>query len=306
MSVWKGTGRSVKIIVNDEIKSIENVPNKRYYWLKLPKSYFSHLEQKKMKRHEHGKDMQIVYLRMMLLSIDKGGYIYFQGVYDSLEEELAEEFDEPVETVRETLEYLKKNKMISIDENSDCFVPESLKLTGSECYSAERMRRKREKEKASHCDRDVTRSDDIVTSCDGEIELEKEIEIEKRESIDYQQIADMYNDTCVSFPRLTKLSDSRKKAIKARLKQCSIEDFQKLFTMAEESSFLKGQNGRDWSANFDWLIKDANMAKVLDGNYADKKSVQQEHEEGDRSHYKSYEEFERELRESLDREGITL
>ena len=59
--------------------------SKRYYWLKLPKSYFSHLEQKKMRKHERGKDMQIVYLRMMLLSIDKGGYIYYQGVYDSLE-----------------------------------------------------------------------------------------------------------------------------------------------------------------------------------------------------------------------------
>ena len=92
-----------------------------------------------------------------------------------------------------------------------------------------------------------------------------------RDSINYQQIADMYNETCVSFPRLTKLSDSRKKAIKARLKQYSIEDFQKLFEMAEESSFLKGQNNRDWAANFDWMIKDSNMAKVLDGNYTDKK-----------------------------------
>ena len=90
-------------------------------------------------------------------------------------------------------------------------------------------------------------------------------------NINYQQIADMYNETCVSFPRLTKLSDSRKKAIKARLKQYTVEDFKRLFTMAEESSFLKGQNNRNWSANFDWMIKDSNMAKVLDGNYADKK-----------------------------------
>lgn len=37
--------------------------------------------------------------------------------------------------------------------------------------------------------------------------------------------------------------------------------------MAEESDFLKGKNDRNWSANFDWLIKDSNMAKVLDGNY---------------------------------------
>lgn len=94
-----------------------------------------------------------------------------------------------------------------------------------------------------------------------------------KERVDYQQIADMYNDTCVSFPRLTRLSDSRKKAIKAGLRRYSIVDFQKLFTMAEESSFLKGQNKRSWSANFDWLIQDSNMAKVLDGNYVDRKEI---------------------------------
>lgn len=95
-------------------------------------------------------------------------------------------------------------------------------------------------------------------------------------NINYQQIADMYNDTCVSFPRLTKLSDARKKAIRARLKKYTVDDFNRLFTMAENSSFLKGQNKRNWSATFDWLINDANMAKVLDGNYADKPERQQE------------------------------
>ena len=141
---------------------------KRYFWLKLQSTYFNQLEQKKMKKQEHGKDMQIVYLRMMLLSLDKGGYIYYQGVYDSLEEELSEEFDEPVEIIKETLDYLRENNMISIDENFDCFVPESLKLTGSESYSAERMRKKRQKEKMLHCDTDVTKSDIDVTACDEE------------------------------------------------------------------------------------------------------------------------------------------
>lgn len=75
-------------------------------------------------------------------------------------------------------------------------------------------------------------------------------------SIDYQQIADMYNNTCVSFPRLSKLSESRKKAIKARLQTYSVEDFQRMFEMAECSSFLKGANNRNWSATFDWMVKE--------------------------------------------------
>lgn len=86
----------------------------------------------------------------------------------------------------------------------------------------------------------------------------------------YTQIADLYNSICISYPRLKTLSDSRKKALSARLKTYTVDDFEKLFTMAEKSKFLKGGNDRSWSATFDWLIKDSNMAKVLDGNYENK------------------------------------
>ncbi len=102
----------------------------------------------------------------------------------------------------------------------------------------------------------------------------------KRGNTPYQEIVDMYNNICVSLPRVTKLSEARKKAIRARYNQYAIEDFKRLFETAEGSSFLKGGGGQDWVASFDWLIKDSNMAKVLDGNYIDrhtepKKSDQQ-------------------------------
>ncbi len=266
---------------------------KRYYWLKLGNTYFSQLEQKKMRKQKDGMNMQVIYLRMMLLSIDKDGYIYYQGVYDSIEEELAEEFSEDIELVRRTVEYLQDNNMLEVND-SDYFLPQAVEYTGSECYSAERMRRLRE--------RRTSQSDNDVTTSDEEIEKELEIEIESEErrktnKIDYQQIADMYNNTCVSFPRLSKLSESRKKAIKARLQTYSVEDFQRMFEMAEGSSFLKGANNRNWSATFDWMVKDANMAKILDGNYQDRQSEPQIPE-------KTPEEIEREKREeqeALDR-----
>ena len=244
----------------------DNAKNKRYYWLKLNNTYFNQLEQKKMRRQEHGKDMQIIYLRMMLLSIDKGGFIYYQGVYDTIEEELAEEFSEDVELVRGTLKYLSENNMLTLNENSDCFLPQAVECTGSECDSTQRVRRYRER-KAFQCNDNVTGCNGSATPCNTEIDKE----IENRERVDYQQIADLYNETCVSFPRLTKLSDSRKKAIRARLKQYSVDDFRRMFEMAESSDFLKGKNDRNWSATFDWMVKDANMAKILDGNYSDKK-----------------------------------
>lgn len=87
----------------------------------------------------------------------------------------------------------------------------------------------------------------------------------------YQQIVDMYTSVCVSFPKIQRLSEARKKAIRARFSSgYTVDDFQRLFEKAEASSFLKGANDRNWQANFDWLIKDANMAKALDGNYDEK------------------------------------
>lgn len=109
---------------------------------------------------------------------------------------------------------------------------------------------------------------------DKEKELDKELEKESNndsgESVSCQQIVDLYHSICKSYPKVRSLSDSRKKAIKARLKVYSLEDFKTVFENAESSNFLKGSNDRNWSANFDWLIADKNMAKVLEGNYADK------------------------------------
>lgn len=92
-------------------------------------------------------------------------------------------------------------------------------------------------------------------------------ESEKECSV-FTTIRELYNSVCGSYPRLVKMSDGRKKAIKARLNTgYTVDDFKKLFEKAEASDFLKGKNDRNWSADFDWLIKDSSMAKVLEGKY---------------------------------------
>ena len=134
----------------------------------------------------------------------------------------------------------------------------------------QRVARHREKQKQlvecnAQCNADVTQ-------CNADrIEEEKEVDIEsKKEKTDLQSVVDLYHNICKSYPSVRSLSDARKKAIRARLKSYSLEDFKTVFENAENSSFLKGSNDRNWSANFDWLIADKNMAKVLEGNYADK------------------------------------
>lgn len=89
-------------------------------------------------------------------------------------------------------------------------------------------------------------------------------------NIEYLKILSLFKETCPSFPQPKSLSENRKKAINARLKKYTIEDFKTLFEKAEASDFLKGNNSRNWSATFDWLIRDTNMPKVLEGNYDNK------------------------------------
>ncbi len=84
----------------------------------------------------------------------------------------------------------------------------------------------------------------------------------------------LFNEICVSFPRLRCIEGSRKKAVAARWKQFggNLDTFRELFETAEASDFLKGVNDRNWSATFDWLMNANNAAKVLEGNYsADKR-----------------------------------
>ena len=94
---------------------------------------------------------------------------------------------------------------------------------------------------------------------------------EEIERISYAKVQKLYNDLCLKMAKCTVMSEARKKAIKARFGSgYKLEDFERLFTLAAQSSFLNGGNKRNFMANFDWLIRDANMAKVLDGNYADR------------------------------------
>ena len=88
--------------------------------------------------------------------------------------------------------------------------------------------------------------------------------------IPYDEIIKRYNDICsYKLPKVLRLSTSRKRHIKARFSDgYTIDDFERLFKMTVSSPFLCGENGRNWTANFDWLIEPGNMIKVLEGNYS--------------------------------------
>ena len=102
--------------------------------------------------------------------------------------------------------------------------------------------------------------------------LPNNISLDNKEKINkdiVNEVIELYHSICISFPTIRAVSEKRKKAVEKLLKNYSMEDFRKLFENAESSSFLKGTGG-GWKASFDWLIKEDNLLKVLEGNYADK------------------------------------
>lgn len=102
--------------------------------------------------------------------------------------------------------------------------------------------------------------------------LDDKENVKEKETVDYQGVIDVYNETCVSLPSVQKLTDKRKRALKSITKKFSVEDLKTVFKKAEESSFLNGSSDKWSGATFDWLIKEDNIVKVLEGNYDDKVS----------------------------------
>ena len=132
------------------------------------------------------------------------------------------------------------------------------------------MQNYREKQRLLSAGKPNCKTNSKANVSEADKEGEEEKEGDKKEKVDYQLIADLYNSICKSFPSIRSLSEARKKAIAARLKTYSVDDIRTVFENAEASSFLKGGNDRNWTATFDWLLSDKNIAKVLDGNYRDK------------------------------------
>ena len=85
-------------------------------------------------------------------------------------------------------------------------------------------------------------------------------------SFKYTDILKKYAELCTGFPQVRKLSDKHILMLKAGIKEFAFTDYTDLFEKAAESDFLS-KTKKSWSATFEWLIKPANMTKVINGDY---------------------------------------
>nr|DAU63952.1 MAG TPA: replisome organizer protein [Caudoviricetes sp.] len=157
------------------------VKNKRYYWIQLAQDFFKSKEMKLLRKIAGGDTHTIIYLKMMLISLEDGGHIYYDGLADNLAEEIALVIDENVEDIKITLIFLESKGLLTRKNDRDYFLEQVPEMVGSETASTRRSRKHREL-RGLHCNT-------IATTCNGDIDIEKDIDTEIEKDVDENPVS---------------------------------------------------------------------------------------------------------------------
>lgn len=265
---------------------------KRYYWIKLKESFMTSDTVDFLMEQPNGANYVVLYQMLCLKTINTEGKLSRQIgeiiiPYDV--EKIARDCKWfSVDTVRVAMNLYKAIGLIYEDKDGALVLADHKNLVGSETDYAEKNRRIRANERAAllasghNVSSDVSENvstdnrDKISDIRDKDIRVEDAREeredttpqAEEVHSCPFSKIRELYHCICVSFPRIKSIDGNRKNAVAARWRTSkSIETFRELFSIAEASPFLKGQNDRNWSADFDWMMKATNFSKILEHRY---------------------------------------
>lgn len=248
--------------------------NKRYYWIKLNKDFFRQKEMKLLRKIAGGDTFTIIYLKMLLASANSNGILRYESVCDSVAEEIALDIDEDIDNVEVTLNFLQAKGLLEVNQEGDCFLPESVKMVGSEGASAERKRkydaRKKEKE---------LQSNGIALQSNTQVTISN-TEIDKDEEIDEEEDKDCLFDDPSNHPTIKKfikkwnsnkvvnkinepLLIEYEKELNDLSEIYQVEDIFKAISKISESNYLLSV------INIDWFLKKDNFRGVLSGKYDD-------------------------------------
>lgn len=153
-----------------------------YFWLKIDKKFFDNIFIKRLKTVPGGYTMTVIYIRLMLESLESDCILYYEGYFDNLKEELALKLDVSEDDIDMTMAYFTKCGLIQVDEDKNAELPQAKALVESETNWANYKREQRKKAKLEEVQPSLTISNSCPTEIEKEIEIEKELEeeIEKK------------------------------------------------------------------------------------------------------------------------------
>jgi len=80
------------------------------------------------------------------------------------------------------------------------------------------------------------------------------------------EVVNLYKEKLQLLPQPSKITDARKKAINARIKDYSLEEVKEVIDLISQSDYLLGRIN-DFKATIDWIFNPSNFAKIKEGNY---------------------------------------
>lgn len=147
---------------------------KIYFWLKVDKKFFDNLFIKRLKNMPGGYTMTVIYIRLMLESLEDDCILYYEGYFDSLVQELALKLDVSEDDINMTVAYFTRCGLIQIDDDGHATLSQAKAMVESETNWS---KYKREQRKQAP---NVARLENVQNSwtnsnlCPTEIEIEKE------------------------------------------------------------------------------------------------------------------------------------
>lgn len=94
--------------------------SKRYYWLKLEKTFFGDVKIKMIRNTENGDTYTTIYLKILLETIDKDGILKLEGLFeDEPMREIALTIDESFENVAVAMELFKKLGLCQYEKDNN-------------------------------------------------------------------------------------------------------------------------------------------------------------------------------------------
>lgn len=168
----------------------------KFFFLKLPKDWLKNARVKKLRQLAGGDTYTIIYLKLLLMSINHDCKIIYEGIEPSLAEELALKIDEKEDNVRVTIEYFKGCGMLVEQENGDLLCEEALRMVGSLTYNAVYKKEKREASRLGieGPGNPVGQIPTTVLPVSGHIDIEKDKEEEIDKELDKEIDSDIEKD----------------------------------------------------------------------------------------------------------------
>ena len=119
--------------------------NHKYYYMKLKDNFFDSEEMKLLDTMKNGKEYQILYLKLCLLSLKNDGALMFKGMIPYDFSMISTLTNMSIDTVKMALELFKKIGLVTVTDTGTIYMSDIQLLIGQSTTEAERQQKYRQR-----------------------------------------------------------------------------------------------------------------------------------------------------------------